>query len=121
MLFEAAPEATARCLAEALVAAEAGDPGAWRLLDDNALFRLRTDADVLARLVPWALLALVAQLAGHPRASVRLDIIRLLGILHHENPALADAALSRLGSDPSRGVQRAAENMRARLASGSTF
>jgi hypothetical protein len=118
MLFEVAPEATARRLAEALVAAERGEPAAWRGLDDDALYRLRTDADVLATLVPWALLRLSVQLVGHPRASVRLDVIRLLSMVAREDPALVDSALARLVIDPSRGVQRAAENLRARLLAG---
>lgn len=116
MLFEVAPEATARRLADALLAAEWGDPGAWRYLDDDALYRLRTDADVIATIVPWALLRLSIQLVGHPRASVRLDVIRLLAMVFREDPALVDGALARLGTDASRGVQRAAENMRSRLA-----
>src|ERR1700748_1471942 len=101
MLFEVAPEATARKLAEALISAEGGDANAWRYLDDDALYRLRTDADILATLVPCALLRLSVQLIGRPRASVRLDVIRLLGMVTREDPALVEAALARLGADPS--------------------
>jgi hypothetical protein len=118
MLFEVAPEATARKLAESLFGAEAGDLNAWRYLDDDALYRLRTDADVLATLVPWALLRLSVQLIAHPRASVRLDVIRLLGMVCRADLTLVDAALARLGADPSRGVQRAADNLRLRLMGG---
>ncbi len=115
MLFEVAPEATARCLTEALVAAESGDPSAWRHLDENALFRLRTDADALAALVPYALLRLAEQLVVHPRASVRLDTIRTLGLVHHIDPRRVEAALARVAADPSKGVQRAAAHLLERL------
>jgi len=115
MLFEVAPEATARRLAEALLAAEVGDVNAWRRLDDNALFRLRTDADVLATIVPFALFRLAEQLVAHPRASVRLDVTRLLWLVYHVNPHRAEAALRRLSGDLSRGVQHAAANVLMRF------
>ena len=115
MLFEVAPEVSARRVAEALVAAEAGDPDAWRGLDENMLYRLRTDAEALSALVPCALLCLAEQLVFHPRASVRLDAIRMLSLVYWQDPNRVVDALARLMNDVSRGVARAAENLRQRL------
>jgi hypothetical protein len=115
MLFEVAPEVSARRVAEALVAAETGDPDAWSILDENNLYRLRTDAESLAALVPCALLCLSEQLIHHPRASVRLDAIRMLSLVYWQDPNRVVDALGQLMNDVSRGVARAAENLRQRL------
>jgi len=115
MLFEVAPEACARRVAESLVAAETGDPNAWRMLDENMLYRLRTDAETISALVPCALLCLAEQLVFHPRASVRLDAIRMLSLVYWQDPNRVVDALARLLNDVSRGVSRAAENLRQRL------
>jgi len=115
MLFEVAPEASARRVAEALVLAETGDPNAWRILDENMLYRLRTDAEAISALVPCALLCLAEQLVYHPRASVRLDAIRMLSLVYWLDPNRVVDSLGRLMNDVSRGVARAAENLRQRL------
>src|SRR5262249_12579611 len=110
-----APEVSAKCVAEALFAAETGDADAWRLLDENTLYRLRTDAEQLAGLVPCAVLCLAEQLAFHPRASVRLDAVRMLGLVYWQDPTRVVDILGRLGDDTSRGVARAADILRGRL------
>src|SRR5262245_2166396 len=115
MLFEVAPEAIARRLINALVAAETGDTNAWQGLDDNDLYRLRTDADSLATLVPYALLRLAEQLCRHPRAPVRLDAIRMLSLVYPADPQRVHTALHRMSLDSSQGVQRAAAHMLVRL------
>jgi hypothetical protein len=114
VLFEIASEASARQIAEALVAAEARQPEAWRDLDAATLQRLRSDASTLAALVPYALLCLAEQLARHPRPSVRLDAIRLLRMVRDQDPDRVDGALRQLAADRSRGVARAAEMLLAR-------
>jgi hypothetical protein len=115
MLFEVAPEATARRLIEALFAAETGDSCAWQSLEDNDLYRLRTDADSLASLVPYALLRLAEQLCRHPRAPVRLDAIRMLSLVYAADPERVHQSLRRMSVDSSQGVQRAAAHMLSRL------
>lgn len=115
MLFEVAPEVSARRVAEALVAAETGDSNAWQILDENMLYRLRTDAEALSALVPCAMLCLAEQLAFHPRASVRLDAIRVLSLVYWQDPNRVVDTLGRLMNDVSRGVARAAEHLRQRL------
>jgi hypothetical protein len=111
MLFEVTPEASARRIAEALYAAEVRRPDAWRQLDEAALQRLRSDASSLTSLVPHAVLCLAEQLVQHPRPSVRMDTVRLLGLVRASDPTRAEAALRRLAADGSLGVQRAAELM----------
>jgi hypothetical protein len=108
MLFEAAPEDAARQVARALVAAEAGDAEAFRLLDSAALYRLRSDADALVSLVPFAFIQLTRQLARHPRSGVRIDAVRYATLAWPWAQPEAEALLTELASDPSRGVQRAA-------------
>lgn len=114
MLFEVAPESSARRVAEALVAAEAERSDAWRLLDDAALLRLRSDGTALAERVPWAMLALAEQLAAHPRSTVRIEAVRLLGIVYQYGSERVRAALLRLTCDSARGVERAARQLLAR-------
>jgi hypothetical protein len=109
VLFEVAPEESARRVAEALVAAEAGEADAWRWLNDGALFRLRSDAETVASLVPWAFLRLTEQLARHPRSAVRIDAVRYAQLLAWFSPETVAALLSGLAADPSRGVSRAAQ------------
>src|SRR5215831_8434852 len=108
MLFEVATEATARRLIDALFAAETGDASAWQALDDKDLYRLRTDAEALATLVPYALLRLAEQLCQHPRAPVRLDAIRMLSLVHAADSQRVHRALHQMSFDSSQGVQRAA-------------
>jgi hypothetical protein len=108
-LFEVAPEESARRVAEALVAAEAGDEDAWRWLNDGAVFRLRSDAEAVASLVPCAFLRLTEQLLRHPRSAVRIDAVRYASLLSYFAPEEATEMLRRLSGDPSRGVARAAE------------
>jgi hypothetical protein len=108
MVVEVGPQSGAQRLASALVAAEARDPHAWRLLDEAALFQLRSAGLTLVTLVPWAVLGLAEQLARHPNSSVRLDAVRLLGLLQRAHGARAEAALRLLIGDGSRGVRRAA-------------
>jgi hypothetical protein len=109
MLFEAAPEECARRVAEALVAAEEHDPNAWKMLTDGALYRLRSDADVLAGLVPIAFLRLTRQLASHPRSGIRVEAVRYAQLVWPFAPEDAQAVLAALSRDTSRGVQRAAQ------------
>lgn len=108
MLFDAAPEDSARRIAEALVAAEHCDPSAWMLLDEGALYRLRTDADAIVGLVPTAFVRLVDQLTRHPRSGVRVDAVRYASLAWPWAQAEAEAMLATLAADRSRGVQRAA-------------
>jgi hypothetical protein len=108
VLFEVAPEESARRVAEALVAAEGGDPDAWRWLNDGALFRLRSDAETVAGLVPHALLKLTEQLAVHARSAVRIDAVRYASMLAYHAPDVVARLLTQLANDPSRGVSRAA-------------
>lgn len=109
MLFEVAPEESARRVAEALVAAEAGDANAWRWLNDGALFRLRSDAEAVATLVPCAFLRLTEQLVLHTRSAVRIDTVRYACLLGYFAPEKAAELLRHLAGDPSRGVARAAQ------------
>ncbi len=109
MLFDAAPEEAARRVAEALVAAELGNPDAWRLLNEAALYRLRCDADVIAGLVPIAFLRLTCQLAAHPRSGVRVETVRYATLVWPFAPAETQDLLAQLATDTSRGVQRAAQ------------
>jgi hypothetical protein len=108
VLFEVAPEESARRVAEALVAAESGDPDAWRWLNDGALFRLRSDADAVASLVPHAFLMLTEQLAAHARSAVRIDAVRYASLLAWYSPETVARLLHGLANDASRGVSRAA-------------
>jgi hypothetical protein len=109
VLFEVAPEESARRVAEALVAAEAGDAGAWRWLNDAALFRLRSDAETVASLVPCAFLRLTEQLARHARSAVRIDAVRYASLLAWFEPETVARLLTQLAGDASRGVARAAQ------------
>jgi hypothetical protein len=108
MLFEVAPEESARRVAHALVSAEAGATDAWRELDDAALHRFRSDADSLVVLVPFAFLRLTQQLARHPRSGVRIDAVRYAALAWPWYQSEAEALLQQLAADQSRGVQRAA-------------
>lgn len=108
VLFEVAPEESARRVAEALVAAEAGDADAWRWLNDGALFRLRSDAETVASLVPCAFLRLTEQLARHARSAVRIDAVRYASLLGWFEPQTVTGLLQQLATDGSRGVSRAA-------------
>jgi hypothetical protein len=108
VLFEVAPEESARRVAEALVAAEAGDFDAWRWLNDGALFRLRSDAEAVAGIVPHAFIKLTEQLAAHPRSAVRIDAVRYAAMLAWYSPEIAARVLTQLANDSSRGVSRAA-------------
>src|SRR5262245_56374117 len=92
MLFEAANEDSARRVAEALVAAEAGTGDAWRTLNEGALYRLRTEADNIVVLVPVAFLRLIQQLVTHPRSAVRLDAVRYATLAYQYTPGEAEAA-----------------------------
>jgi hypothetical protein len=110
MLHGPQTEDNAFQIATALVEAELGDPEAWRRLGDEALIRLRGEASRLAQLVPCALARLAVQLADHPRATVRVDVVRLLALAldagAEREPSIA--TLRRLTCDAARGVQRAA-------------
>jgi hypothetical protein len=108
VLFEVAPEDSAHRVAEALVAAESGDPGAIRWLTDAALARLRSDADTIAELVPYAFFRLTEQLAEHPRGGVRIDAVRYAQLSSRHAPEQAARLLRKLSSDPALGVRRAA-------------
>jgi hypothetical protein len=109
MLFEAAPEEAAQRISEALLAAEMGNPDAWRLLSEGALYRLRCDADILAGLVPIAFLSLTRQLAMHPRSGVRVEAVRYATLVWPYAPEQTQQLLAQLATDLSRGVQRAAQ------------
>ena len=116
MLFDAAPEETARRITEALMAAESGDESAWRWLDDAALHRLRSDADTLVHLVTFAFICLTQQLANHPRSSARIDAVRYAVLAYAYAPEAAVRTLTALSSDRSRGVRQAAEHALSPLA-----
>jgi hypothetical protein len=109
VLFEVAPEESARRVAEALVAAEANDADAWRWLNDGALFRLRSDAETVASLVPCAFLRLTEQLAVHARSAVRIDAVRYATLLAWYAPDVVGRLLYQLSNDASLGVARAAQ------------
>jgi hypothetical protein len=115
VLFEAAPEETARRVTEALVAAEHGDAEAWRWLDDSALHRLRADAEYLVNLVPFAFICLTQQLALHPRSAARIDAVRYATLAGAYAPEAASRILTALSSDASRGVRNAAAQALARF------
>jgi len=110
VLFDAAPEESARRIAEALIAAETGDENAWRWLDDGALHRLRSDAESLVNLVPFAFICLIQQLAMHPRSSPRIDAVRYATLAYAYAPEAAVRLLTVLSSDRARGVRLAAEH-----------
>ncbi len=111
MLFEAAPEESARRVAEALVAAELGEKEAWRWLDEGALYRLRSDADAIVSLVTVAFVRLAQQLVKHPRSAVRIDAVRYAALAWPWAQPEAQEMLTQLAADPSRGVQRAARHV----------
>jgi hypothetical protein len=109
VLFEVAPEDSAHRIAEALIAAERGDPEAFRWLTEPALGRLRSDAENLVALVPYAFVCLTEQLSRHARSAVRIDAVRYAQLAAPYAPEHAGRILRRLRADTSRGVARAAE------------
>jgi hypothetical protein len=92
----------------ALVAAEAGEPGAWELLDDASVRALGVHGESLTRSVPYAVARLASQLAGHPRSAARRAAVRLVQLVASACPAEALATLWRLTHDGSRRVRQAA-------------
>ena len=102
-------------LAEALLAAELGEPGDTQRLPTAVLRELFAAISELHTSLPYATLKLLARLASDGRVDVRADTARALGWFVDSYPDRVEELLLLLACDTSRKVRAAAAESLADL------
>lgn len=102
-------------LADALLAAELGEPGDTGGLGRDALDELFASLDDLHISIPYATLRLLGRLASDDRADVRARAARALGWFVERYPRRVEELLLPLACDASRKVRSAAAEALADL------